>query len=69
MSRLQRGWLVVARMQQEIARQQDCGKGCSCTIFDNEGRISIHGVLDLPALAVAVEKAIIEARFPVEHEQ
>lgn len=58
---------MIARMQEEIHRQQLTGQGGSCTLYDNEGRIAIHGVIDLPALAAATEKALIEA-MTVEQE-
>ena len=68
MSRFGRAWLVIARMQEEIARQQQTGQGGSCTLYDDQGRIAIHGVIDLPALAAATEQALIEA-MTVEQER
>lgn len=68
MSAHKRGWIVIARMHQEIANQQQLGSGGTCTIYDEAGRIAIHGVIDLPALAVATEKALREM-LDVEHER
>lgn len=54
-------WIVIEGMLDEIQAQLDCqGNSGVITVCDEAGRIHISGTIDLPALAVATELALIE---------
>lgn len=54
-------WPVVEAAAREIDAQLHCqGAGSRIHVCDHEGRIHVNGTIDLAALAVAIEAALID---------